>query len=182
VNFTIRIALVFALVVPLWSQAPTDATVSIPPNAGIYYRSPSGWVLFRAQFLFPFSVGGFRDLVSSHRRGKVEIPGPTAEFRITEPRPTFSVRGLSPRTGLYLVRTQQEQDYREVRVSIPRDVYRWAGFRRGDLTDLDVESVSTDTVRVRPRADLSPGEYVLVSDFASQYRAFHVAAPFSVSK
>jgi hypothetical protein len=180
----IRIALVLALTMPAWPQIPQSAPATIPPDSSIYYQSSSGWVLLRARLFFPFLDGGRvkQFLGFGPHEAAVEIPGATADFRITEPRPTFSVRGLSPSTGLYLVRSRQRRDYRELRMPVTGDISRWTYFRASALTDLDVEPLAPGVVRVRPRADLRPGEYVLVSDIASAYRAYHVAASFGIGK
>jgi hypothetical protein len=182
VTRNIRIALVFACTLPAWPQTPGSA--AIPPDSGIYYQSPSGWVLVRARLFFPLLDGsGVKQFLGlGPHEASVEIPGAAADFRITEPRPTFSVRGLSPGTGIYLVRSRQRQDYRELRMPVTGDISRWTRFRGSAVSDLDVEPIAPGVVRIRPRADLRPGEYALISDIASEYRAFHVAAPFGVGK
>ena len=114
------------------------------------------------------------------REALVEMPGRNSGFRINNARPTFVVRGLSPATGLYLVHGTQKQDYREVRMPLSRSITQGTHFRAKDLTDIEIEPLFPDVVRLRPRADLRAGEYVIVSDLEPRYRAIRLGFEFGV--
>ncbi len=169
-----------ALLPPALAQE--NQTAAIPPESGIYYQTASGWSALRSTLMMPFLTETVASFLSVGRRqAVVEMPGPNSGFRIANARPTFVVRGLSPATGMYLVRTNRKQDYRELRMPIGGRVTQWARFRSKDLNDIEMEPLFPGVLRVRPRADLKPGEYVLVSDLEPRYRAIRLAFEFGVT-
>jgi hypothetical protein len=98
---------------------------------------------------------------------EAEIPGPHANVQIgNDPRPVFYLHGISS-SDLYLVRTIDRIDYRELRLPVSRHFRRWAHFRDKDVTGLDIQPLGGDVVAVRPHTDLPPGEYALAPMTAS---------------
>ena len=159
------------------NQAP-----AIPPESGVYYQTASGWATLRSTLMMPFLTETVASFLSVGRRqAVVDMPGSNSGFRIANARPTFVVRGLSPATGMYLVRSNRKQEYREVRMPIDGNITQWAHFRSKDLTEIEIEPLFPDIVRVRPRVDLKPGEYVLVSDLEPRYRAIRLAFEFGIT-
>jgi hypothetical protein len=168
-------AALFPAALPAQDQA-------IPQLNGIYYQTASGWVPLRSTLFMPIASSSVAELLSlGHRRAVVEMPGPASAFRVPNGRPTFAVRGLSPSTGLYLVRSARKQTYREVRMPVAGAFSEWARFRSKDLSDIEMEPLSADVFRVRPRSDLAPGEYVLVSDMEPHFRAIRLGFDFGVT-
>jgi hypothetical protein len=170
----------FAVLLP--AILPAQDAAAIPQVNGIYYQTASGWAPLHSTVFMPMAAGGTLQYFSlGHRRAVVEMPGSAAAFRVPNPRPTFAVRGLSPATGLYLVRSARKQGYREVSMPVAGAFTQWARFRSKDLSEIELEPLSSDVVRVRPRADLPPGDYVLVSDLEPQYRAIRLGFEFGVT-
>ena len=162
--------------------AQENRTTEIPPESGIYYQTASGWAALRSTLMMPFLTETVASFLSVGRRqAVVELPGPNSGFRVANARPTFVVRGLSPASGMYLVRANRKQDFRELRMPIGGRITEWARFRSKDLSEIEMEPLFPDVVRVRPRADLKPGEYVLVSDLEPRYRAIRLAFAFGVT-
>src|SRR5712691_138772 len=165
----------------LLAQQNPPATSAIPPEGGIYYQAPAGWVPLRSTLMMGLTGGSAKEFFSVGRREEVvEMPGRNSGFRINNARPTFVVRGLSPATGLYLVRGTQKQDFREVRMPLSSRITQGTHFRAKDLNDIEMEPLFPDVLRVRPRADLKPGEYVIVSDLEPRYRAIRLGFEFGV--
>jgi hypothetical protein len=162
--------------------AQQNQTTEIPPESGIYYQTASGWAALRSTLMMPFLTETAASFLSVGRRqAVVELPGSNSGFRIANARPTFAVRGLSPASGMYLVRSNRKQDYREIRMPIDGRVTQWARFRAKDLSEIEMEPLFADVMRVRPHADLKPGEYVLVSDLEPRYRAIRLGFAFAVT-
>jgi hypothetical protein len=129
----------------------------------------------------PLADGSLKQFFNlGHREAVVEMPGPNASLRIANARPTFCVRGLSPDSGLFLVRSTPKRGYRELRADVSGNIEQWANFRAQDLSDLEMESIDSNVMRVKPSADLKPGEYVLVSDLEPGHRAIHLGFEFSI--
>ena len=177
----ICVALVAVSAAALMAQE-RRASSAIPPESGAYYQATAGWVPLRSTLIMPMVNGTTKELFGvGHREATVELPGTNAAFRITNVRPTFVVRGFSPATGLYLVRGKQKEEYRELRMPISSHITQWGHFRAKDLTEIEIEPLDNDVVRLRPRTDLKPGEYVIVSDRDPRYRAIRVGFEFAVT-
>jgi hypothetical protein len=179
--FVIYIAPVILFPGLLRSQSQPTAGSIVPSGSGAYYQGSSGLVPMRGTLLMPV----FRDTVSDwlslgRPAAIVDLPGPSATFRITDIRPTIIVRGFSPDTGLYLVRESHKEDFRRLTMPVSRNISQWAHFRSKDLTELDAEPLYPDVVRIRPRADLKPGDYILVSDLESRFRSIRIGFEFHI--
>jgi len=171
------------MVVPgfLNAQTPQTPGIIIPSGSGGYYQSPAGLIPMRGTFLMPlFQNTAWNSLSLGGNLATVDLPGPRAAFGITETRPTFFVRGLSPDTGLYLVRESHKEDFRRLNMPVSRNISQWAHFRSKDLTELDTDLLDPDVTRVKPHVDLKPGDYILVSDLESRFRAMHMGFEFHV--
>ena len=115
-----------------------------------------------------------------HRGAAAELPGPQALVRSTSGRPTFYVRGFSPAAGLYLVRSDRKADHRKLRLSVDRHLENGPRFHKGDVLDVEIQTVSPDVISVRPRNNLAPGEYVIVPPVEPEYRWIHFGYGFGV--
>jgi hypothetical protein len=82
---------------------------------------------------------------------------------------------------LYLVRETTKQDYREIRMPYSRDFHNWAGFRAKDLVDLDLTPAGNGILTLTPKADLAPGEYVIVSLAEPGMRGIRLSFDFGVA-
>lgn len=161
-------------------QTQPVATV-IPPGSAAYYQAPSGLVPMRGTFLMPL----FQDTSASwlgvgRPKAIVDLPGKTATFGVAEFRPTFLLRGFSPDSGLYLVRESHKEDFRRLNMPVSRTISQWGHFKNGDLTEIEFDSLDPDVIRIRPRTDLKPGDYILVSDLESRYRAMRIGFEFHI--
>jgi hypothetical protein len=170
-------AMLFAGIVA--AQAQSDVVQSLPLERGVYYRVGSGWVSLPYSMLVPsLESGGVKELLSVGRRGAVaEMPGPRAAVQITNPNPTFYIRGFSPALGLHLVRGIEKRDYRELRMPIDRNFREWAHFADKDMPAVDLELVGSDIVSMKPHAGLPSGEYAITSVLDPSGRSIHIGAP-----
>ena len=165
----------------LKAQNNPAPTVAIPPENGAYYQTNAGWLAIRGTLLMPFFQDTLSETLSlGHSAANVDLPGASVNFRVSSPRPTFVVRGLSPETGLYLVRETHKDDFRRLRMTASKEMSQWAHFRSKDLTSVDAEPLDSNVIRVRPHGDLRPGDYILVSDLESRFRAILVGFEFHV--
>lgn len=179
--FAICIAATILVPGVLRPQNPPAAGVIIPRGGGAYYQAASGLVPMRGTFLMPLFQDTASDWLSVGRpKAIVDLPGPSAAFRITDVRPTFFVRGLSPDTGLFLVRESHKEDFRRLNLPVSRTISQWGHFKSKDLTELEVEPLDPDVVRIKPHVDLKPGDYILVSDLESRFRSMHVGFEFHI--
>jgi hypothetical protein len=162
----------------LAQQAPEG----LPWMRGVYLRAGNEWVSLPVNPLMPFHSGSVRELLSLGQSDAVaELPGPHALIQIGNTKPTFYLRGIPQSYGIYLVRSEQKDDYRKVRMPMSRDFRQFAKFRNSDLVELDTRAVSGDVLSVTPRADLKPGEYTLVSEFEQNIRQIRASFEFGVT-
>jgi len=172
---SIIIGLVFAAVVVAQQPGP-------PPLAGVYFRSPAGWIGLPANTMLPFQNGVGRWLLGFGQSDAIaESPGPHAAFQTSNSKPTFYVRGFAPTSGIYLVKQIEKQDYRAIHMPVSGDFREWAHLRKSDLIDLDITHDKEDVLLVTPKAALKNGEYAIVSVFEPKIRGIHVSFDFGVS-
>lgn len=173
-----------AVVALLWAipvEAQQARVIQVPFARGVYYEAPSGWVALPSSVFMPLLDGGLQELLSVGPRGVVtQMAGPHAAVSINNPKPTFYLRGYQAGSRPYLVRGTQKEDSRELHMTRSRNMREWAHFRAQDLTDLEIAPVAEDLVTIRPRTDLKPGEYVIVSSVQPGFRAIRLASEFGV--
>jgi hypothetical protein len=166
----------------LWAQPPSTAITGLPGEKGAYYRGASGWVSLPVKPMLAFKEGWAKEMLGFGRQDAVvEMPGPHAAIRISNARPTFYMRGLPAGSRLYLVQGVEREEYREIRMSMPRRFPNTPRFKPGELNEVELEAVSNDVVSVKPKGDLKPGEYVLVSVVDPSYRWIRVGFDFGVT-
>ncbi len=126
-------------------------------------------------------LSGSKLLKRGNRGATVEIPGPQALVRSKSAKPIFYVRGFSPANGMYLVRTKAQREYRDVQMRLDHRFLDGPQFRSRDLYPFDVNGVAADVVTLTPRANLEPGEYVIVPAIEAGYTWIQFAYGFGVS-
>jgi hypothetical protein len=166
------------------AQAPQPAKViNIPVGRGVYYDDPSGLVPLPGTTLVPYhQTSAVEYLGLGHAKKVVEVPGASAAFAVANARPTFYINGYQSGTRLYLVHAAEKQDYREIRMEDTRHFSEWASFSPKDLTPLDLEAVAPGLITAKPRADLAPGEYLIVSDLDRDFRMLQLCWEFRVQR
>lgn len=168
---------------PLGAQErqPGARVVRVPFERGVYFEAPSGTVALHSSMFVPSQSSGLREYLSIGRDDAIaEMPGAHAAVQITNTRPTFYVRGYRAGTRVYLVRVASKEDYREVRLSTSRHLRETPAFKSRDLVDIEMALVGDDLVTVRPRTNLAPGEYAIVSYLEPRYRQLRQAFEFGV--
>ena len=183
-NFT-RLFLLstFSLALLPAQQAQPGKVINIPAGRGIYYDDPSGLLPLPGTTLVPYHQTSAVEYLSLGRSKKVvEVPGASAAFAVANARPTFYINGYQSGTRLYLVHAAEKQDYREVRMEDSHHFSEWASFSHKDLTPLDLEAIAPGLITARPRTDLAPGEYLIVSDVDRDFRMMQLAWEFRVQR
>ncbi len=173
---------VFITSAALWAQPGSTAIAGLPGEKGAYYHGASGWVALPQNPLMGFKDGSFNELTGlGPQHARVELPGAHAAIRISNARPTFYLRGMPAGVRLYLVHGTEKEDYREVRMNMTRRFPNTPHFENKELSEVELEAVANDVVAVKPRTDLKPGEYVIVSALDPNYRWIRVGFDFGVS-
>jgi hypothetical protein len=171
-----------AVSVAAWAQQPAQGgrVIQVPFGNGVYYQGSAGWINLPFSVLVPFPEMGWRYWLDLPRNYHADVPGLHSGVALATNRPTFYLRGYQPGTDLRLVRQYEMTDYRRVKLDGSRDSNVWAKFRPQDLTPVEVESIATGVVTVRPRTDLKPGEYALVAPAQKNLRGLNLAYEFSI--
>ena len=172
------------MAIPAMTQGQAGRIIKVPFERGVYYDGPSGLVALPTRVFMPLQDSGWREMLGLGLAARLRavVPGGYAALAIPDRRPTFYMRGDRLGNQTYLVRGTQKGDHREFRFNRSSDVEEWMNFRNEDLTELEVESLGGDLVRLRPRVDLTAGEYVLVSSLEPRYRAVRLAFDFGVPR
>ena len=164
---------------PVFAQNPP--ATGLPFERGVYYRIESGWVPLSRTVLLPIVGGATAPFLNmGHRGASAELPGPQAIVRSTSGRPTFYIRGFNPSAGLYLVRSDAKRDHRKLSMTVNRHLDDGPQFHKKDLVELEIQSVSADIITVRPKSNLTPGEYVIVPPAEPQFRWIYFGYGFAV--
>lgn len=168
--------------VPSMAQdRPMGRIIKIPPERGLYYDGPAGLVSLPTQVFMPTQGGALKQMLGlGSRKLRAVMPGANAAVVIPNPRPTFYYRGDRPGNLTYLVRGERKIDHREFRMSRSRHDTEWAQFRQESLTSVEIEPLGGDLAVIRPTADLSTGEYVIVAVLEPRFRAIRLAFDFGV--
>ena len=161
--------------------APGARVIEVPFGSGVYYQGSSGWVSLHMSPFMPFYSGGAKEFFVGSRDLSFEMPGAHAGLAVFDSKPTFYLRGYRAGSSLRLVRSAEKQDYRKVNLSGSRDPRGWGRFRSGDVTEIEAEAIADGVLRVRPRTDLKPGEYILVSSVDQGFRGIRLAYEFGVA-
>jgi hypothetical protein len=180
-SFTLSCALLCAIPSPT-QERPARPAIKVPPERGVYYDGTAGIVPLPGRLFMPMHDGVFRDMLGLGSPGlRAVVPGAYAAVAIADARPTFYLRGDRPGNRVYLMRGARKADFREFRFSRGRDIAEWMRFRGKDLTALDVEPLEPGLAALRPRADLAPGEYVLVAVLEPRFNAIRLAFDFGIT-
>jgi hypothetical protein len=165
-------------------QAPAPGrVVNLPYGRGVYYDDPAGAVSLPSTTVLAFTDGWVRDYFNVGRMTtSIEVPGARAGVTIANPKPTFYVTGYPSGTRLYLVRGIERQDYRQIKMNFSRDFTEWNHLRPKALADIDVQAVAPGIITVTPKADLPPGEYLILTTPDREFRAIQLCFEFSVMR
>jgi hypothetical protein len=155
--------------------------IKVPFERGIYYQAPAALVALPSNVFMPLQASTWREMfgVGSVRLRTI-LPGASATMGVTEARPLFYIRGYRPGNRVYLIRANQKEDHRELRMTRSGDYAEWTRFRSEDLIEVEIELLADDLARLRPTADLRPGEYVFVSALEPRFRNIRLAFDFTV--
>jgi len=176
-NAWVALSAICLLTILMRAQAPSSEITTLPPGRGIYYQSPSGWTSLPFTIVIPSTSE--RGWTLEPSTTIAEVRGPYSEIRIATLRPTLYLRGISPALGIYLVRELQVHNYRKLRMGLRRDDREWAHFI--DTVPFDMETMSQDVVRVRPRENLPAGEYALATGFERGARWIFLGFEFGIT-
>ena len=154
----------------------------LPWPRGVYVRAGGDWIGLQANPLMPFVGGTARWLLGFGQSDAVaEMPGPHAATQIANAKPVFYLRGLPQSNGIYLVRSEQKEDYRKLRMPMSGDFRQFARLRSQDMVELDMRQISGDVLSATPKNDLKPGEYAIVSVFDQNERQIRASFEFGVT-
>jgi len=154
----------------------------LPWPKGVYVRSGNEWIGLPANPLVPFREGSARQLLGFGESDAIaEMPGPHALIQLGNAKPTFFLRGIPQAYGIHLVRTEQRDDYRRLRMPRVGDYRQFVKFRQPDLVEMEMRPLGDDVVQVTPRGDLKPGEYALISQFQPNVRQIRASFEFGVN-
>jgi hypothetical protein len=150
---------------------PSTTVPGLPVSHGLYFQSTAGWSALDAVALFPeidahwktnWKALGIWDHARESRR--YVVPGRQARAQVVGPRPALYLRGQRPERLWSVVRLTAQTDHRELFATI-RDVFARQPrmtFTSGAPVELDPSVTADDVVTLRPTADLTPGEYLVI--------------------
>ena len=154
----------------------------LPWPRGVYLRAGNDWVGLPVNPLVAVHGASVRWLLGFGQSDAVaEMPGPHALIQIGNTKPTFYIRGVPQSYGIHLVRSEQKDDYRQVRMPVSRDFRQYAKFRSQDLIELDFRALSGEVLQATPRTELKAGEYAIISEFEQDIRQVRASFEFGVN-
>ena len=152
-------------------QAPP--VPGMPKVEGVYYRQgPDKWIKLDGAPPHSSRMGGLDAYLQTDGLTNLDVnyvyPGSRATFQITDPRPTFYVRGVAPAQDALVVRLTRKKDSRTVQTeSSASMVGNKGGFKKGAVRTVTVVSYSDGSSSITPDEELKPGEYLLAFGYAT---------------
>ena len=157
--------------------------ITIPQERGVYYDGPAGLVALPTRVFLPVQERGWKHMLGLGSPNlRAVMPGANAAVVIPNPRPSFYFRGDRPGNMTYLLRGERKPDHRQFRMSRSRYDTEWMQFRQENLTGVEIESLGGGLSVIRPTADLTSGEYVIVAVLEPRFRAIRLAFDFGVAR
>jgi hypothetical protein len=161
------------LVVQLTKAAPVPG---MPAQEGVYYHPDQAkWVHLARAPVADTETHGLGTYIETdgltNLETRIVCRGAHASLRISNPRPTFYVRGIGSSNDMMLVQLARKKDSRTIRTSSSDStVTNKGGFRRADIRKLQLTEYADGSFSATPEEDLKKGEYLLV--FGSATRGF----------
>jgi len=172
-----------SLLLFLLVQAAKPAPVpGIPAPAGIYYRQADGkWIKLEPPLMADMKTKGmglFIETAGLSGLGMTAVyRGAHAPVQISDPRPTFYIRGTGSEKDTMIVQLTQKKDSRTLRTSTSSaTVDNKGGFSRGEIRKVTCTVYSDGSFSVQPEEDLKSGEYLLVFGYATAGFDFGILA------
>jgi hypothetical protein len=160
-----------SLSVLLWfvfQLAKAAPVPGLPTEEGVYYR-PDGakWVHLAPAPVADTKTRGLGMYIETDGLTNLEMSivcrGAQASLRISNPKPTFYVRGIGPSNDMMLVQLTRKKNSRTIRTSSSDStVTNKEGFRRTDVRKLKLTEYTDGTYSATPEENLKKGEYLLV--------------------
>jgi len=162
------------LVLCFLMQAAKPAPVpGMPAAAGVYCRQADAkWIKLEPPTLADQKTKGMGLFIETSGLSNLGMTavykGAHAPTQISDPRPTFYVRGTGSEKDVMIVQLTQKKDARTIRTSTSAaSVDNKGGFSRGEIRKVTCTVYSDDSFSVQPEEDLQPGEYLLVFNYAT---------------
>ena len=146
----------------LWKRRQEEerAVPDLPGAAGVYFKSPAGWVNVGSLMLWtPFYSGW--NWYRGSRESSVVVGAAHSELQIREPQPTFYIRKPASADPWQVVRVTARSDQRLLRISSRGDFGQTVRTQPNRTRDVQMTPIAGDIFTLRPTAPLDAGEYVL---------------------
>jgi hypothetical protein len=154
----------------------------LPDVGAVYHKSASGtWTLLGTNLLKPELRGGLQWILAvGNEHCRVRLDGAHAAIQLADSRPTFYVTRLPPNYRALIVRLSVRDSGREVTTrgigAMPQ-----LSFRPRDVVEAEM-TPSGNVFAVRPREDLKPGEYMLVTSALPGAKWMLMGSEFGISR
>jgi hypothetical protein len=144
----------------------------VPEKPGVFLVGESGLIELRE--LHPSQMG-------MKKAGKMFVPGLTphmvqvfdgkqAPTRVSVMRPAFLVSGPIVQfmgRDFKIVRLDVKSDRRELQTTSGASMFTFkAGYSKERTVEVEIEAIGPDVIKLVPRQDLAPGEYMIVAGMA----------------
>ena len=148
-----------------WKQRQEEdrAVPDLPRAAGLYFKSPSGWVDV-GSFLWwtPFDTTGA--WIRGRRNYSVPLGSGAPGLQTSETQPVFYVRAPSPSGPWWIIRLATRKGQRLVRMSSFGGMVDTGQIPRNQVRDAQMTHVAGEIFTLKPAAALDAGEYVVCAE------------------
>ncbi len=161
------------LAVLLQAANPAAPPPGLPAGTGVYYlQGDAKWFKLEPPASEKSQTKGMGLFIETAGLSNLDTTivyrGSRAALQISNPRPTFYVRGAGPAADALIVELTRKKDSRTVQtVSSEATIRNKGGFKRPDIRRVAVAVFSDASFSVKPLQDLEPGEYLLVFGYVS---------------
>jgi len=145
----------------------------LPADEGVYYcPDDAKWIHLAPAPVADTKTRGLGTYIDTEGLTNLAVSivcrGSQASLRISNPKPTFYVRGVGPSSDMMLVQLTRRKDSRIIHTSsVDSTVTNKEGFRRTDVRKLQLTEYADGSFSATPEENLKKGEYLLVFGNAS---------------
>ena len=161
--------------------AQPASAAGLPTLKGVYYRAGTGWANLPYTLLWPYNKSAWKWWLSV---GGVdyfaELPGEHARVQMTDAQPVFYVRGLATQMGPRLIQFGAKDDFRRVKMLKTRNFEPRVPFAGNTMRNVEIAQVGPNVVSIRPAANLTPGEYAIVTPAGPDQQRLYLGFDFRV--
>lgn len=144
-------------------QEEDRAVPDLPRQAGVYFKTPGGWVDVGSFLVWSPFYSGWNWFRGAHEYS-VPVGNGASQLQLREAQPTFYIREPSSEGPWRIIRVTSRKNQRLIQLASARNFGEIERISSGQIQAVQMTHVAGDIFMLRPAAGLTAGEYILCTD------------------